>query len=299
MRNIQTKRPPDEYTPPENAPEWFINNLQTPGDSHYIRSNGGNVHFLAWNWDDISRPTLIFVHGFSGHARWWSFLAPFFIDRFRIAAIDLPGMGDSEALAEYSPNSFSDAILALIHTCELDRVTIVGHSFGGVQSLRAIAREPAQFARGIVVDSNIRLNDEKPIRTLVPRGQHRMRDTHAECIERFRLTPEQSVAEDCLLNYIAHHSCTRGEHGWHWKFDPKVQNLGEINSPALLADIETRVDLIYGQRSMFNDNERPQHLIRRLAQPGEAVIIPDGYHHLMLDHPLELVASLKRLLIDM
>ncbi len=118
------------FTPPADAPQWFVDNLNNLGESRYVPYGKGNVHFLSWNWECKSLPVLFFVHGFVGHAHWWSFLIPFFSQGYRIAAIDLPGMGDSDAPLEYTDECFANGILALVDTYQLDSVTIVGHSFG-------------------------------------------------------------------------------------------------------------------------------------------------------------------------
>ena len=286
------------FTPSANAPRWFLDNLKQPGASRYASSNGRRVHFLAWNWEDESLPVLILVHGFSGHAHWWSFLAPFFTDRYRIAAIDLPGMGDSEAPAEYTHRCFSQAILDLLRQYHLQQVTIVGHSFGGVQTMHALAAEPQRFKHGIIVDSYVKPPSQEPIPRLQPRGKHRVTASRQECMERFRLIPPQPHAMAELLQFVSYHSCIEGEEGWHWKFDPDIINYGELDDPSSLATASAKVDCIYGEHSMFNADNLPRRVLEYFPNHGRLIIIPGAYHHIMLDHPLELVAAITELLAD-
>lgn len=286
------------FTPPADAPDWFLDNLKHPGESRYATCNGRRVHFLAWNWEDESLPALILVHGFSGHANWWSFLAPFFSDRYRIAAIDLPGMGDSEAPPEYTPRCFSQAILELIHQYQLQPVTIVGHSFGGVQTMHAMATEPQLFRRGIIVDSFVKAPSPEPIPRLKPRGKHHLRATRQECIERFRLMPPQPYSVEALLQFVSHHSCIESDEGWHWKFDPDIINMGEMEDPTALTNVSARVDCIYGELSMFNADNLPQRVLEYFPNHGRLIMIPNAYHHIMLDHPLELVTAITDLLAE-
>ena len=54
------------------------------GARAWFPSGGANIELLTWG--EIGKPGLIFVHGNSAHADWWSFIAPFF-------GRSLPGRG--------------------------------------------------------------------------------------------------------------------------------------------------------------------------------------------------------------
>ncbi|MFV8819633.1 alpha/beta fold hydrolase [Haliea sp. E17] len=284
------------YALPEGAPDWFVDNLRHPGESRTVDYAGSHVHFLAWNWERRELPVLLLLHGFSGHANWWSFLAPFFADRYRIAAVDLPGMGDSGRLEEYGENSYTEGVLAFLREEGLEAVTVVAHSFGGIQTLRAMYQAPAAFRHSIIVDSFVCLPPIPPPPVLNPRDHHRMYASREECMGRFRLVPPQGAADPVIQDFVAWHSCEQGPEGWHWKFDPRAKNMGEALDPADLARISARVDFIYGDKSIFHSDGRPGSLLEAVGNPGEAVIVPEAHHHLMIDHPLELVAQVNRLL---
>lgn len=251
---------------------------------------------LAWNWDNDTLPTLMLVHGFGAHAHWWSFLAPFFRNRYRVVALDLPGMGDSEAPLRYEDGCFAAAIIGCIEQHQLAPVTLVGHSFGGAQSIRASGLAPHLFKRVVVVDSNVRLPPEPLIRRLQPKGTHKQSPTREECMSRFRVVPAQPNDIEAVINYIAFHSCTQDADGWHWKADPNCLNVGEIEDPAILEAANVHIDMIYGEKSFLNVDQKPQRVFAHFPLTGELRIIPNAGHHLMVDHPLELVAELNSLL---
>ena len=286
------------FTPIDGAPEWFINNIGKTGKS--IRTNvaGAQVHMLAWNWDKAELPTLMLIHGYGAHAHWWSFLAPFFMTHFRVVALDLPGMGDSAPPTHYQDDCFARAIVGCIEQHQLQPVSIIGHSFGGAQSLRAMSMAPHLFRRGIIVDSNIRLPPEPAIRKLQSKGVHKQRQTREECIASFVLVPPQPNTMDVLVNYIAFHSCVSDEQGWHWKSDPNCINVGEIEEPDILAAVETPIDLIYGEKSFLNINNKPNAVLCQFQQPGSLVIIPEAGHHIMADQPLLLAEAITTLLLN-
>lgn len=284
------------YTPAADAPDWFLANLHQPGQSRRLDYRDGSLHYLTWNWDRRQLPTLLLVHGFCGHARWWSYLAPFFRDRFRVAALDLPGMGDSSALPVYDDDCFAAAIVALASDCGPEPVTLVGHSFGGVQSIRALAMQPALFSHGIVVDSLLRFPPTPRTPVIDGRPQHKLRASQAECLAHFRLSPPQPNAIEALVRYIGYHSCIGDGQGWHWKFDPRIRNFGEINDPAIMAAVPVPVDCLYATLSLFNRDDLPRRVLESFPRGGRLLMVADAYHHLMVDRPLALVEALNTLL---
>lgn len=303
LRNFDTMTQPSllpvgghPFQPSSAAPDWFIAHLRDPGTSRRVPVPGGAVHLLTWNWGDTHRPTLLFVHGFCGHTRWWSFLMPFFTDRYRVAVMDLPGMGDSDARESYDAECFANAILAVLHQENLVQPTVIGHSFGGIQSIRAMAMKPDAFGHAIIVDSFVHFPPRDALTIIKSRSTHKTRPTQADCIREFRLMPPQPGFIPDVLAFVAHHSCRGGEHGWHWKFDPKLQNFGELEGTELLTQVKTRVDCLYGERSYMSMDDRPRRIFEAFPNGGELVIVPDAYHHLMIDRPLELAAAIRRLL---
>lgn len=283
------------FVAPEGAPEWFLENLQKPGQSIRLAVNGSSMHALEWDSKSPGLPTLILVHGFGAHAHWWSFLAPFFNAEYRVIAIDLPGFGDSAPPLSYTDDCFAQAIIGCIEQLGLASVRIVGHSFGGAQSIRAMGIAPELFRQGIVVDSNVRLPPEPLIRKLSAKGAHKMSDTLEDCISRFRLLPSTHYIP-ALFQYIAFHSCTLSDKGWHWKSDPNIINVGEIEEPSILEAADVPIDMIYGGKSFLNIENKPSRVMEYFPQAGELVIIPQAGHHIMIEYPLELVARLKALL---
>ena len=89
------------YQPHPDAASWFVENIHVPVESVQTPVNGKLVNMLAWNPHAKHLPVLMFIHGFGAHAHWWSFLAPFFTEKFRVYSLDLPSFGDSESPLQY------------------------------------------------------------------------------------------------------------------------------------------------------------------------------------------------------
>lgn len=291
------------FTIPHSAPEWFRRAIEKPVESRFYSHNGLNLHYLHWPAIDVeaqadSRPVLLFIHGFRGHTRWWGFVAPLFADKYRVYALDLSGMGDSDDATSYDTDTHCDEILAFIDYLKVTEVSVVAHSFGGARTFRAASKSPAHFKKIIAIDSYVGFGGGFAGSDPVSAGEQKVYDTLADGVARFRLLPPQPEVADYAFAYIAHHSLKQIEGGWTWKFDPHLlvdtilRNDGDVILPRVLCP----VDYIYGSESTVITAERAQQIQTHLANPGQFIKLTDGHHHLMISHPLELIATLQDLL---
>ena len=97
---------------------------------------------------------MVLIHGMVGHAQFWNASLEAGINQARTLAVDLRGHGDSTAPADadYTPAACASDIFALLNTLELDRVVLVGHSFGTLVALATAAEQPERVANLILVD---------------------------------------------------------------------------------------------------------------------------------------------------
>jgi len=283
-----------------DTPAWFTDALAHPAESRFAELDGVPVHYLSWNAAETHKPGLLFAHGFRAHARWWSFIAPFFLERFRVAALDFPGMGDSSARPRYEGRDFSRAIRAVLTHSGFGRSTLIGHSFGGSQVARASFEFPDLVSRTVIIDSYIPV---LPAARVPPQLELRPKNiypTYEAARARFRLVPEQNIAAPYILDYIARHSLKQVEGGWTWKFDesflprqvaPDVEQL-----TATLAGIQVPVTYMYGDQSAVVSAELANAIVQHLRQGSGPIVIAHSHHHVMLDQPLALVQALKDVL---
>jgi pimeloyl-ACP methyl ester carboxylesterase len=94
---------------------------------------------------------LVLVHGLGGTVENWRALAPALAARHRVLVPDLPGHGRSEALPG-APHLdvFADAVLAMLDAEGISGAAWIGHSLGGLISLRAAVRRP-DAVHGVVL----------------------------------------------------------------------------------------------------------------------------------------------------
>jgi pimeloyl-ACP methyl ester carboxylesterase len=96
-------------------------------------------------------PPLVLVHGLGGTIENWGALAPPLAARHRVVVPDLPGHGGSELLSEArNVDALAEAVLGVTDAEDVRDAVWIGHSLGGVVSLRAAALRP-DAVRGIVL----------------------------------------------------------------------------------------------------------------------------------------------------
>ncbi|WP_311970359.1 alpha/beta hydrolase [Pseudomonas baltica] len=281
----------------EPARAWFDQALRVQPRSFFTEVQGCQVHYLAWNPEERHKPTLLLIHGYRAHARWWSFIAPFFTDSYRVVALDLSGMGDSGRREQYDSQAFVDDILGVVDAAELAPVTLIGHSFGGGRALQACAQAPERIHRAIVVDTYVFMSDEPRPNVPLPRTVAQPYASMEQALKRFRLTPEQPPGPTWLADYVAWHSLRRVNGGWDWKFDRNLPRLVSVPNGLLeLAKVQVPVDFVVGEGSAVVSPEHAARMVAVLPKARGPVVVPQGFHHIMMSQPLALVATLRALL---
>lgn len=284
------------------APPWFQAAIEQPVTSHDVEVDGCSIHYLRWPGETpaANQRGLLFVHGGGAHANWWRFIAPFFTRHFRVAAIDLSGMGDSGERTEYTADQRVREIRAVLADAGLgDAPFVVGHSYGGYMMMRFAATYGDEIGGAVIVDSPIRHPEWKaniPAPEAIKRVHHYA--SFEDGLARFRLLPAQPCANDFIVEFIARHSLKPLKDGWTWKF-----GLGTMTAERFevlyhedLQGMTCRAALIFGQNSALVSRETAAYMSTLMGPDAPIIEIPEAHHHVMLDQPLSFVAALRTLL---
>jgi len=256
---------------------------------------------------------LLLLHGQGACADWWSFIAPFLCDRFRVTALSWSGMGRSQWRAAYDFDVYSREIFAVARACgQFDspsRPIVIAHSFGGIPLIYAAKSQGGDLGGAIVIDCFFRHKRESAEHEPGERGDQRairspgQYATLSEALARFRLEPRQGCVNLFIIDYIARHSlmqttvvASSGE-CWRWRFDPdlRLKTRKQAIAP-YLSDIGCPLILMSGDRSNLVTSEFKGYMseIAPLGTPW--ITIPDSGHHVMLDQPLVLSSTLNGIL---
>lgn len=283
--------PPDATTPLDR---WLDAAWAHTAEVRGVEVQGATVRYRGWGLDATDRPGLIFVHGFLAHARWWDHIAPHFADRFRVAAIDLTGMGDSDHRPEYSRRQYGREILAVAEAAGMDRVTLVPHSFGSVSALYAARLAPERVSRVIVVDAHVFRDETQGSPPATPERTYASR---VEARERYRLIPPGAWPLPRIVDYLAEHSLRRTANGWSWKFDPaafRTSHQERIRDE--IRGLTLPIDFIHAADSEIVGASEIVAFLANAPTCAGPVSVPLSHHHLMIEQPVGLVSALNGLL---
>lgn len=306
-----------------HEPRWFRDCLAEKPESRWVESEGTAIHYLKWAAKGAdkgaakgeNRPGLLFVHGNGAHARWFDFIAPLLTDRYQVASIDLPGMGDSHWRDSYTRETYANAIHAVAVDADLGpKPVIVGHSFGGFVTLITGAMYGAELGGIILADFRVRPPEDAVEWFLgdPPRRPTRIYPDFETALGRFRLAPLQECANKFITDYIGRHSLREvkvGENegrrpseeaGWSWKFDPfafQGLRMGGEEHADMFRNLACKVGVMYGDISKDYDPET-MAFMQSLRPEAPIFTVPFAQHHIMLDQPVAFAASVTTLMAD-
>ena len=278
-----------------SVPDWFWTAVETESGKHTVEVDECDVFYQTWG--EPSGTPMLLVHGMNAHSHWWDFIAPQLTDTYRIAAMDLTGMGDSDYRYAYDAETYAAEIVAVCDDAGFgDDVVVVAHSFGGVMATKAANLFPGRFGALVLVDSGIRPPDE-PVPTDGPMmggGRAKVYPSREVALERFRLFPPQPCANDYILTHIARHSLMRVDGGWAWKFDEELPLTlkGGERHPEDYTGLGLPVGIIYGENSESCRKNTVDHTVGLIPGDVPVVEVADAQHHVFLDQPLAFLEAL-------
>src|SRR4029077_11675575 len=121
-------------------------------ESRYYPPQGLRLHFT--DWGNPQAPPLLLVHGGLDHSRSWDHLARALSRTLDVVAHDLRGQGESE-WATGSSYSLADHVYdltGLVKAAGFEKVSVVGHSMGGMVSLTYAGAFPEMVSHLVVLD---------------------------------------------------------------------------------------------------------------------------------------------------
>ncbi len=249
-------------------------------------------------WGDERLPPLLALHGWLDNAGSFARLAPRLTARHHVIALDLPGHGHSDHLAEgasYHWPEYVRAVLAAADALALDRFALLGHSLGaGIASMIAAAR-PERIERLLLIEGLGLLGDDGT--------QTLQRFRNALAVEpagkrlRTFASIEQAISARTLATGlpadqarpIIERAVRDVDGGWQWRSDPRINRLtpmrlAESQIHALLAGIEAPTRLLLAEPAT---SYLPDGPMQRRAECVRDIRVTHlaGGHHLQLEHP--------------
>jgi pimeloyl-ACP methyl ester carboxylesterase len=123
-----------------------------------------------------SGPALLLLHGLGCNHRTWLPVLDSLAKRFTVIAPDLLGHGESDKpRGDYSIGAFANGMRDLLTVLGIDKVTVVGHSFGGGVAMQFAYQFPERTERLVLVGSGGLGPEVSPaIRAITTTGFHQV-----------------------------------------------------------------------------------------------------------------------------
>jgi pimeloyl-ACP methyl ester carboxylesterase len=241
---------------------------------------------------------VLLVHGSGAHRWWWYLVTPRLVAAgLRVIALDLSGHGESGHRPHYDAEVWGAELLAVLAEAGSTRPLAVGHSLGGRLTVLTAGAHPDAFAGLVLLDTPLR--PPPSYRAAVAAGRlerprrERRYPSRAEIVSRFRLVPTQPEPPAEVMRTLAEHGVRELAGEWTWRHDQG--RMPAFYDPELLVaagGLRLPLCYVYGGGSALVADDEAEFI--RAHVPGEVrvVRVPDGHHHLALDHPAECAAAI-------
>ena len=265
-----------------------------PYEDRDIEMGGVRLHYL--DYGTAGRFPLLCIHGGAASAHWFDYVAGAFTGDFHVRALDLRGHGDSAWVnpPAYAYADYAADINRVVEKLELTDFHLIGHSMGGMVSLVYNATYPGRVKKLVVVDTSIKLSEER-LNSMRDRGSRAGTEykSREELISRFKLRPSTRAPKE-IVHSIAAHSAKQFSNGtWQHKFDRNVYAIREaIDGLPFWKSVKIPALLVKGELSERITPEIHAAVKERCPQV-EFAEVAGSDHHVTLDNPAGFVEAVK------
>lgn len=201
-----------------------------PERERFVESLGVRLHVVEWG--DPAAPPLLLCHGFWDHVRGFATLAPLLATRYRVAALDARGHGESDWAGAYAWSAHIHDAVAVLRSLG-SPAHLVGHSMGGGHVIDTARAAPEQVRQVVSIDGfgppPFPPEEEAQVaerfagfldqrRAAAARPDWRPYASLDQLVERRRAQNPRLSTE--WLRYFVFHAARESEDGWRWKADP-------------------------------------------------------------------------------
>lgn len=231
------------------------------------------------------------LHGVTGHAGRWPGLAAELPGR-RLVGVDLRGHGRSPWAPPWGLEQHVADVLGALDALGLDRVPVLGHSFGGAVAVHLARTAPERVARLVLLDPALGLDPGDMLAAA--------EDTRADEVYPDRESARADRAERwegvdaALVEAELDAHLVRDGGRWRYRYSRAavVAAWGEMARPAAVPPPGVRTLVVEATRA---DYVTPAWLDACRAELGDDLVVVrvDAGHMLFLERPAEVGAAVR------
>lgn len=122
-------------------------------ETQFVTIHGHRRAYALGGQEIGTAPVLLLLHGLACDRHTWDPVWDQLAQRYTLLAPDMLGHGESaKPRGDYSPGGYANGMRDLCTVLGIDRVTVVGHSFGGAVAMQFAYQYPERTERLMLVD---------------------------------------------------------------------------------------------------------------------------------------------------
>lgn len=267
-----------------------------------IEMRGLRFHYRDWTSTRARAPSLVVLHGYTGHARSWDAFAEAMTDRYRVVALDQRGHGETgwAPADQYGVGDMADDLEAFVRALGLRGFTLLGLSMGGMVAMEYAGRRPEELAACVIVD----IGPE-----IVQSGSSRIR-AGVQASDMFASRDEAFAAArvanprppEAHHRHRSDHALMRTEDGrWTYRYDRalrSIRNLRRRDTDAAwrsCANIAVPTQIIRGELSDILAPQVAERMVQTIPDARLDTVANSG-HSVPLDAPDGFLAAAREFL---
>lgn len=247
--------------------------------SALLLDTGQMLHYEVFG---RGKPVLL-LHGLLGSWRYWMPTMEALAEHYRTYALDFLGFGDSDKPGKgYSLDAYVQQIQDFLDGLGIAQISLIGHSLGGVVSLRMALEHPQRVDKVILVDTpihggalaaSLRMG-RNPLARLVG-GSRAMMGVWVRALKRVSSAwtemYDEIVEDTDKLDYAA--------------VEEAVDHLLALDLRPQLGRLYTHTLVIFGAKDEFVDPQQAALFANGTVATAQVVILEDCRHFPFLDEP--------------
>ncbi len=272
-----------------------------PSSTRVPAADGLALRLLEWSPNGVP---FVLVHGYGNEAHIWDDFAPAVAPHYRTLALDLRGHGDSDWDSErrYAYADHLRDLEAVTRALEINRLVLVGHSFGGRVAMLFAGSDPERMAGLVIVDAGPELDARGVTRIRLDAATQKDVSFSSMAEYARALSLAYPAAAPHVLERMAKHGSRRREDGRLVpKLDPGLrESVGSRETPeaALERERETTAALwsalertrcptlvVRGAASDVLSPETADRMVEEALPHGRLSVVPQAGHSVMTDNP--------------
>jgi lipase len=249
------------------------------------------------DWGPADAPPLFCLHGVTSWGGRFRRLAEERLGAFHVFAPDLRGHGVSDWDPPWNLGTHTDDLVDTLDALHLERVDVVGHSFGGRLALELAARKPDRVGRLVLLDPAVWVPPpialERAERTRTDESYGSVDEAIEACLAN---NPHSRRA--LVANELPQHLHLGDDGRWRARFarSAVVAAYGEMAKPPPLDRVTAPTLLVRGRDSEVVPDALVDIVLETMANCG-LVTVPGG-HIVMWDAFDETAAAVLAFLKD-